>query len=194
MDNLQRCHWCNLKNPLYIAYHDQEWGVPVHDERKLYEMLLLESFQAGLSWECVLNKREAFRETFDGFDYQEIALYDKSKVEELRLNPHIIRNQQKINAAITNAQVFMEIQKEYGSFDTYIWRFTDGETIHENNRTSSPLSDTIASDLHQRGIRFMGTTLVYSYLQAIGIIYAHEKGCWLSIPVIPKCPSSLSAK
>ena len=175
----RRCHWCNNKNPLYVAYHDEEWGKPVHDDGKLFEMLLLETFQAGLSWECVLNKRAAFRKAFDDFDYQLIANYNNDKTEELRNNPHIIRNRLKIHAAVTNARLFMEIQKEYGSFDKYIWSFTDGLIIHENDKTTSPLSDKIAHDLRRRGMKFVGSTIIYSYLQAIGIIHSHEKNCWL---------------
>lgn len=132
-----RCHWCNLANPLYVAYHDQEWGVPVHDDNKLFEMLLLETFQAGLSWECVLNKREGFRSAFDHFDYQKIALYDKSKMESLAQAEGIIRNRLKISAATTNARIFMDIQKEIGSFDRYLWQFTKGGIVYECDKTSS---------------------------------------------------------
>ena len=176
----KRCFWCNLQNPLYVEYHDQEWGVPVHDDRKLFEMLLLESFQAGLSWECILNKREAFRKAFDGFNYRLIATYDEQKQEDLKQDAGIIRNKLKIKAAIKNAQVFIDIQKEYGSFDQYIWGFTHGKTIFENNLTSSPLSDEVSKDLYRRGMRFVGTTIIYSYLQAIGIILSHEDGCFLA--------------
>ena len=180
MEIRKRCFWCNLQNPLYVEYHDKEWGIPVHDDRKLFEMLLLESFQAGLSWECILNKREAFRKAFDGFDYRLIASYDEQKMESLRQDASIIRNKLKIKAAVKNAQVFMDIQKEYGSFNQYIWGFTKGETIHENNLTSSPLSDKISNDLYRRGMRFVGTTIIYSYLQAIGIIFSHEDDCFLA--------------
>lgn len=174
-----RCHWCNEKNAAYVAYHDLEWGRVVHDERKLFELLLLETFQAGLSWECVLNKRGAFREAFDVFDYSKIATYDERKKVELCSNPNIIRNRLKINAAVNNARVFIGIQREYGSFDKYIWHYTDGETIYENAKTSSPLSDAVSQDLRRRGMKFVGTTIIYSYLQAIGIINSHEEGCWL---------------
>ncbi len=178
---MKRCHWCNLKNPLYVEYHDHEWGVAVHDDRKHFEMLLLESFQAGLSWECILNKREAFRKVFDDFDYQLIAPYGAEKQEELRQNKGIIRNKLKIKAAITNAQVFMDIQREFGSFDKYIWHFTDGKIIYENHLTSSSLSDKISKDLYDRGMRFVGTTIIYSFLQAIGIIFSHEDDCYITI-------------
>ena len=174
-----RCHWCNLNNPLYVAYHDTEWGVPVHDDRKLFEMLILECFQAGLSWECILNKREAFRKAFDDFDYQKVAEYDDVKLEALRHDEGIVRNRLKIAAAVSNAKAFMEIQAEFGSFDRFIWSFTDGKVIHEWERTSSPLSDTISKELRKRGMKFVGTTIVYSFLQAIGIVNSHEMGCWL---------------
>ncbi len=174
-----RCHWCNPHNPAYVAYHDQEWGVPVHEDGKLFEMLLLETFQAGLSWECVLNKREAFRKAFDQFDYARIARYDEAKKAALRADKGIIRNRLKIEAAVVNAQVFMAIQKEYGSFSEYLWSFTEGKTVYETGKASSPLSDLVSKDLRKRGMKFVGTTIVYSYLQAVGVINSHEKGCWL---------------
>lgn len=174
-----RCRWCNLKNPLYVAYHDNEWGIPVQDDEKLFELLLLESFQAGLSWECVLNKREHFRKAFDGFDLQKICDYDEEKIRSLLQNPNIIRNRLKIRAAVNNAKIFREIQKEYGTFERYLRRFTDGKTIYENDRTFSPLSDRLSADLKKRGMKFVGTTIIYSYLQAIGIINAHEANCFL---------------
>ncbi len=177
-DNKIRCGWCNVGNPLYVRYHDTEWGVAVHDEQRLFEMLVLEGFQAGLSWECILNKREAFRAAFDGFDYTKVAQYDAAKMESLRECQGIVCNRLKIAAAVGNARVFMEIQKEWGSFDHYIWGFTGGKTVCECDRTSSPLSDSVSKDLRKRGMRFVGTTIVYSYLQAIGIINGHEKGCW----------------
>ena len=177
---IKGCSWCNMKNPLYVEYHDHEWGVPVHDDHKLFEMLLLESFQAGLSWECILNKREAFRKAFDDFDYHIIAKYEEDKQEALRQDSGIIRNKLKIKAAINNAKAFMVIQREYGSFDRYIWGFTHGKTIRENHLASSPLSDEISKDLYRRGMRFVGTTIVYSYLQAIGIIFSHEDDCYIA--------------
>lgn len=175
----RRCHWCNTDNPAYVDYHDTEWGVPVHDDRKLFEMLVLECFQAGLSWECVLNKREAFRKAFNGFDCKKIADYDDNKQETLRHDNGIIRNRLKIAAAVTNAKIFMEIQTEYGSFSKYIWNFTDGKVIHEYGKSASPLSDTVSNDLKKRDMKFVGTTIVYSYLQAVGIINSHDKECWL---------------
>ncbi len=174
-----RCHWCNLSNSLYVAYHDTEWGVPVHDDRKLFEMLILECFQAGLSWECILNKRDAFRKAFDGFDCRAVAEYDDVKLEALRHNEGIVRNKLKIAAAVSNAKAFMYVQTEFGSFDKFIWSFTEGKVIHDWERTSSPLSDTISKELRNRGMKFIGTTIVYSFLQAIGIIDSHEEECWL---------------
>lgn len=175
-----RCFWANPKNPLYIAYHDEEWGVPCHDDGRLFEMLILEGFQAGLSWECVLNKRAAFREAFDNFDVQKVMKYDENKLSELAANAKIIRNRLKINASIVNARAFAEIQKECGSFDRYIWGFTDGKVIGEpcDQRTTSPLSDAISKDLKKRGMKFVGSTVIYSYLQAIGVIDGHLDGCW----------------
>ncbi len=179
-DGKSRCHWANPKNELYIRYHDEEWGQPVHDDAHLFELLILESFQAGLSWECVLNKREAFREALDQFDWNKIGRYDEDKIEELMQNKRIIRNRRKITAMIRNTQIFMEIQKEYGSFSKYLWGFTDDKVIYENDKTTSELSDRISQDLYKRGMRFVGSTIIYSYLQAVGIIYSHEEGCFLS--------------
>ena len=175
---VRRCGWVNLRNPLYVAYHDHEWGVPEHDDRKLFEMLLLECFQAGLSWECVLNKREAFREAFDGFDAGKIGRYDETKCEQLLAAP-IVRNRLKIRAAVTNSRVFRQIQAEFGSFDAYLWGFTQGRTIRESCelRTTSPLSDAISKELKRRGMRFVGSTIIYAYLQAIGVYNAHTDSC-----------------
>ncbi len=175
---IHRCHWCNLQNPLYVAYHDREWGVPVHDDQQLFEMLILESFQAGLSWECILNKREAFRRAFDGFDCATVAAYDDAKIDALRHDATIVRNRQKIAAAVQNAQIFLKIQQEFGSFDRYIWHFSNYKTIVECGPTSSPLSDAISADLRRRGMKFVGTTIIYAFLQAIGIVWAHEKECF----------------
>lgn len=175
-----RCKWVNMNNPLYIQYHDQEWGRAVYDDHKLFEMLLLESFQAGLSWECVLNKREAFKKAFDQFDYKKISMYDDKKISELKENKEIIRNTLKIKAAITNAKIFMKIQKEYGSFCKYIWHFTNGEimkNVDDQFKTTSELSDRISKDLKLRGMKFVGSTIIYSYLEAIGIINDHETSC-----------------
>ena len=179
-DGKNRCHWANPKNEKYIRYHDEEWGVPLYDGTKLFEMLILECFQVGLSWECVLNKREAFREAFDDFDLEKVSSYDEEKIEELKNNPLIIRNRLKIQAAVTNAKVFRDIQKEYGSFSEYLWHWTGGKVIYENTKTTSPLSDEISKDLKKRGMKFVGTTVVYSYLQAVGVISSHEDGCFLA--------------
>lgn len=179
MDGKTRCFWANPKNERYIRYHDEEWGVPVHDDQKLFEMLILECFQAGLSWECVLNKQEAFREAFDNFDPEKICAYDERKMESLRENPGIIRNRLKIRAAVTNAGIFRKIQKEYQSFSDYLWHWSDGKVICETGLASSPLSDMISKDLKKRGMKFVGTTIIYAYLQAVGIIYSHEKDCFL---------------
>ena len=183
MDGKIRCRWANPKNERYIRYHDEEWGVPVHDDRKLFEMLLLECFQAGLSWECVLNKREAFREAFDDFDVNKVCDYDENKLAALRNNPGIIRNRLKIQAAVTNARVFRTLQREYGSFSDYLWHWTEGKTINEVHKASSPLSDAVSKDLKKRGMKFVGTTVIYTYLQAVGVIFSHEEGCFLACDV-----------
>lgn len=177
--NKTRCKWCNLKNKLYVDYHDNEWCQENHNEQYLFEMLILESFQAGLSWECVLNKREAFRESYDNFDIDKIINYDENKVEELINNPSIIRNKLKIKASINNAKIFKDIEKEYGSFNNYLSIFTNNKIIYEIGVTSSKLSDSISKDLTSRGMKFVGTTIIYSYLQAIGLIYSHDKDCYL---------------
>lgn len=176
---LNRCNWVNLKNPLYVSYHDNEWGIPKHDDRMLFELLILEGFQAGLSWECIINKREDFKKSFDGFCVEKVANYTDQKLEELMKNPKIIRNMRKIEAARNNAKVFMLIQKEFGSFDKYIWSFTEGTVVVEDYsiRTTSPLSDLISKDLKKRGMKFVGSTIIYSYLGAIGIINGHGSEC-----------------
>ncbi len=181
MDNQNRCCWVNLQNSVYVHYHDSEWGKPHYDDAYMFEMLVLESFQAGLSWECVLNKREAFRVAFDGFDYVKIALYTQDKMDELANNKGIIRNRLKIKAAVNNASVFIKIQSEYGSFSNYIWHFTDGKQVVNRDgivRPTSPLSDTVSKDLQRRGMKFVGSTIIYSYLQAIGVIDDHEPNCF----------------
>ena len=179
MSEIKRCKWCNLKNTAYIKYHDEEWGVPNFDEQYLFEMLILESFQAGLSWECVLNKREAFRKAFDGFDAEKIANYDDNKIAELQNNKDIIRNKLKIRAAVNNAKIFLGIEKEYGSFREYLKGFTGEQQIIEVDKTTSPLSDALSADLVKRGMKFVGSTIIYSYLQAIGVIFSHEEKCFM---------------
>ena len=172
-----RCTWAG-SDEVYIRYHDEEWGVPTHDDRELFEMLVLESFQAGLSWITILKKRENFRRAFDDFDVKKVASYDEAKVEELRLNEGIIRHKGKINAAINNAQAFIEIQDEFGSFDEYIWGFTDGEIIKAEFLTESELSRHISKDLKKRGMKFVGPTIIYSYLESIGVIDNHQECCF----------------
>ena len=175
----KRCKWCNLNNPLYVKYHDKEWCVPTYDDHILYEFIVLEAFQAGLSWETILNKRENFRDAFDGFAMERVKDYDEDRISELMENKGIVRNRRKIEAAINNAGVFLDIQKEWGTFSEYIWHFTNGEIIYENNKVSSELSDMISKDLKKRGMKFMGTTTVYAYLQAIGVIYSHDDECFM---------------
>ena len=178
--NIKRCNWVNLENPLYIKYHDEEWGKETHDDKKLYELLILESFQAGLSWECILNKRESFRKAYDNFNIDKIIKYDESKINELLNNKDIVRNKLKINSSINNSKIFKKIQKEYKSFDNYIWSFTNNKIIYEEyNVTSNKLSDRISKDLKKRGMKFVGSVIIYSYLQAIGIINSHSKDCFL---------------
>jgi len=175
-----RCKWVNERNDLYVKYHDEEWGIASYDDVYLFEMLLLESFQAGLSWECILNKREAFRKAFDDFDYKKISKYSDKKINELLNNSEIVRNRLKINAAINNAKIFINIQNEFGSFSKYIWGFTNKKVIMNEDDvfdTTSSLSDKVSKDLKRRGMKFVGSTIIYSYLQAIGIINDHELKC-----------------
>ena len=176
---MKRCKWCNLKNEKYIKYHDEEWGVPNFDDKYLFEMLILESFQAGLSWECVLNKREDFRISYDNFDIDKIINYDENKINELLSNPKIIRNKLKIKSSINNAKIFKNIENEYGSFYKYLLGFTNGKILYEVDKTTNNLSDKISKDLIKRGCKFVGSTIIYSYLQAIGIIYSHDKECFM---------------
>ena len=180
---LKRCPWCG-DDPLYVAYHDTEWGVPVRDDAKLFEFLILETFQAGLSWITVLRKRENFRKAFDDFDYNKIVNYDEKKITALLQDAGIIRNKLKIRATITNALAFMEIQKEFGSFSNYIWGFTNGKPVVNKLRTmanipaNTPLSDTLSADLKKRGFKFVGTTVVYAHMQATGMVNDHEVNCF----------------
>lgn len=183
METKLRCAWCE-KDDLYRDYHDNEWGKPVYDDDKLFEFLILETFQAGLSWYTILKKRENFRKAFDNFDYKKVAYYDEEKVEELLQDAGIIRNKLKVKGTISNAIAFMEVQKEFGSFSKYIWNFTDGKPI-ENNRKSlrevpstTPLSDAISKDLKKRGFKFVGSTVVYAHMQATGMVNDHVIDCW----------------
>ena len=173
-----RCKWCNLDNKKYIDYHDFEWGILNLDDSYLFEMLILESFQAGLSWECVLNKRDNFRLYYDNFNLDKIINYDDKKIDELLQNKGIIRNKLKIKTSINNAKIFKKIQTEFGSFSNYLNSFTKGKIIYELNLTHSKLSDDISENLMSRGMKFVGTTIIYSYLQAIGIIYSHDRECF----------------
>lgn len=176
----KRCFWCNMKNPLYIAYHDNEWGVFPEDDQKLYELFILETFQAGLSWECILNKRENFRRAYDGFDLDKVCAYENSKVEELMQNAGLIRNRAKLNASINNSCAYKAITNEFGSFKAYLDSFTGGVVIKEPDVsiTTSPLSDALSADLKKRGMTFVGSTTIYAFLQAVGIIKAHQKDCF----------------
>lgn len=183
MENKLRCSWCE-KDDLYRNYHDEEWGKPIYDDKLLFEFLILETFQAGLSWYTVLSKRENFRTAFSGFDYKEVAKYSEDKIQELLQNAGIIRNQLKIRGAVANAIAFMEVQKEFGSFSNYIWKFTDGKPLDNKPKTlsevpaSTPLSDTISKDLKKRGFKFVGTTVVYAHMQATGMVNDHIESCW----------------
>ena len=172
-----RCKWCNEKNREYVEYHDKEWGILNTDDKYLFEMLILESFQAGLSWECVLNKREAFRKGYDNFAIDKIINYDDKKIEELINNKDIIRNKLKIKSSINNAKIFKNISEEYKGFYNYLKTFTKGNIIYENDKTTSNLSDNISQDLQKRGMKFVGSTIIYSYLQAIGVINSHDDTC-----------------
>ena len=177
---MKRCFWVNMDNSLYVDYHDFEWGVPKYDDHELYELLILEMFQAGLSWETVLNKRENFRKAFDNFDWNKIVDYDEDKINELMQDKGIIRNRRKIEATINNTKIFLNIQKEYGSFANFIWSFTDNKVIITDSKVvSNELSDTISKELRKRGMKFVGTVIIYSYLQAIGVINSHEDNCFL---------------
>ena len=179
----QRCDWCG-NDPLYVEYHDNEWGVPVFDDAKLFEFLILETFQAGLSWITVLKKRENFRVAFDGFNYKKIATYNEAKFNELLQNKGIIRNKLKIKATISNAVAFMEVQKEFGSFSNYIWKFTNEKPIVKNWKemkelpSNTELSDIISKDLKKRGFKFVGSTVIYAHMQATGMVNDHVKDCF----------------
>lgn len=183
MNQITRCGWVT-NDPVYIEYHDKEWGVPVYDDGKFFEFLLLEFFQAGLSWLTILKKRENFRKAFDDFDYRKIARYDDKKVEQLLNDKGIIRNRLKINAAISNAAAFMKVQEEFGSFSKYIWSFVDGKPIQNSYKSlkevpaNTPLSDKISKDLKKRGFKFVGTTVIYAHMQATGMVNDHTTDCF----------------
>jgi len=183
-DGKTRCSWC-LSDPLYVQYHDNEWGRPVHDDCLLFEFLVLESFQAGLSWLTILKKRENFRKAFAGFDAKKVAKFDASKVEQLMQDAGIVRNRLKIEAAINNAKLYLNLQKEFGSFSAYIWSFTDGKTIVNHPKTLSDLpaktiiSDAMSKDMGRRGFKFRGSTICYAFMQAVGIVDDHLVHCWV---------------
>lgn len=178
-----RCGWC-VGDDLYEAYHDLEWGVPVYDDHQLFEFLILETFQAGLSWITVLRKRENFRDAFDNFEYKKIAQYNQDKIDELLQNAGIIRNKLKVKATITNAQAFIKVQEEFGSFSKYIWDFVDGKPIknklkhYKDAPANTPLSDALSKDLKKRGFKFVGSTVVYAHMQATGMVNDHEVSCF----------------
>jgi len=184
MSDKTRCSWCG-DTPIYVEYHDNEWGRPLHDDRKLFEFLILEGAQAGLSWITVLKKREAYRLAFDGFDPNVVALYGDAKIEELMQNEGIVRNRLKINAAITNAKLFLEVQKQHGSFDSFIWRYVDGKPIvgHfesiEDVPATTPISDKMSKDLKKMGFKFVGSTIMYAFMQATGMVNDHFTDCFV---------------
>jgi len=183
MEIISRCKWCTGID-IYEKYHDDEWGIPVYDDQKLFEFLILETFQAGLSWITILRKRENFRLAFDDFDYKKIAQYSEDKIQELMLDAGIIRNQLKIRAAVSNAIAFMKVQEEFSSFSEYIWQFTNGKPIINNPKTfkevpaTTLLSDAISKDLKKRGFKFVGSTVVYANMQATGMVNDHVEDCW----------------
>ena len=178
-----RCGWCGT-DPLYVQYHDEEWGVPVKDDKTLFEFLLLETFQAGLSWITILRKRENFREAFNDFDYEKIAKYDQSKIDSLLQNKGIIRNKLKVHSAVTNAKAFMEIQREFGSFSKYIWGFVNAKPVknklksYKDAPATTALSDAVSKDLKKRGFKFVGSTVIYAHMQATGMVNDHMESCF----------------
>lgn len=178
-----RCAWCG-DDPLYVTYHDEEWGVPVHDDRALFEALVLDGAQAGLSWITILRKRENYRQAFDQFDPAKVARYDEAKIAELLQNPGIVRNRLKVRSAVRNARAFLEVQAEFGSFDAYLWGFVGGKTIQNRWQTmadlpaKTPLSETISKDLKKRGFNFVGPTIMYAMMQAIGMVNDHTADCF----------------
>ena len=180
---MTRCKWANT-SPLYQLYHDEEWGVPVHDDTTLFEFLTLEGAQAGLSWETILKKRDGYREAFDQFDIEKVSNYTLEKIEQLLLNPNIIRNRLKVNSTVLNANLFLDIQKEFGSFDKYIWQFTRGKTIQNSFQKMAdltaiiPISDAMSKDLKKRGFKFIGSTICYAFMQATGMVNDHTVDCF----------------
>ena len=178
-----RCEWCG-SDPVYVAYHDDEWGVPVHDDRLLFEFLILEGAQAGLSWITILKKREGYRKAFAGFDVEKVARFTEAKCEKLLLNPAIVRNRLKVKSSVTNAQAFLKVQEEFGSFDNYIWRFVEGKPIVNRFKSmkdipaKTDISDAMSKDLKQRGFKFVGSTICYAHMQATGMVNDHTMDCF----------------
>lgn len=183
MSQLNRCGWC-VGDDLYEAYHDKEWGVPVYDDATIFEFLILETFQAGLSWITILRKRENFRKALDNFDYKKISNYSEEKIQELLQDPGIIRNKLKVRATVSNAQAFMNVQEEFGSFSKYIWGFTEGKSIqnkvvnYKQAPATTPISDSLSKDLKKRGFKFVGSTVMYAHMQATGMVNDHEISCF----------------
>lgn len=181
---LKRCNWVSGGNDLYLDYHDKEWGVPVHDESRHFEFLILEGAQAGLSWSTILNKREGYRKAFAGFDPVKVARFGPKKIDSLLANPNIVRNRLKVSSAVSNAKVFLKVQKEFGSFDAYIWDFVGGRPIQNRWRrmedlpATSERSDLLSKDLKQKGFKFVGSTIIYAHMQAIGMVNDHETSCF----------------
>jgi DNA-3-methyladenine glycosylase I len=187
---VNRCPWVDLSKPGYLEYHDREWGVPVHDDRRLFEFLILEAFQAGLSWYTILQRRDNFRVAFDRFDPAKVARYGEAKIEELLANPGIIRNRAKVLAAVNNAEKFLEVQEQFGSFDAYIWSFVDNEPIVnevrslEDYASKNSVSETISKALKGRGFRFVGPTIIYAHMQATGMVNDHAVDCYRRMEII----------
>ncbi|MCB0739306.1 MAG: DNA-3-methyladenine glycosylase I [Bacteroidetes bacterium] len=183
MEKLERCGWCGT-DPLYLKYHDEEWGVPVYDDKKLFEFLILEGAQAGLSWLTILKRREGYRNAFADFEVEKVAKFSKLQIESILQDEGIIRNKLKVNAAVTNAQAFIKVQKEFGSFSEYIWRFTDGKVLMNHPKSmsdlpaTSPESDALSKDLKKRGFKFVGSTIMYAHMQATGMVNDHVEHCW----------------
>ena len=180
---MQRCRWVDESKPDYVAYHDNEWGVPVHDDKVLFEFLILESAQAGLSWYTILKRREGYRRAFAGFDPQKVAQFDAKKVEQLMQDASIIRHRPKIEAAINNAQRFLEVQKEFGSFSAFIWGYVQGVPVDNRSEerlpvATTPLSDQLSKEMKKRGFKFLGSTTLYAYLQAVGVVFDHDLDCF----------------
>ena len=184
MGEKTRCKWATGGNELYLVYHDHEWGVPQHDDRVLFEFLILEGAQAGLSWSTILNKRDGYRKAFSGFDPEKVARYDKAKIKKLLQDPAIVRNRLKVESAVINSRAFLEVKKEFGSFDAYIWRFTGGKPIQNSWKTmkqvpaSTKVSDSMSKDLKNRGFKFVGSTIMYAHMQATGMVNDHTVNCF----------------